>query len=134
MPFPVLRPLPILFFIVFPLLIFGSALLHSIMRFLPANGFLLLTGVRHAYSLCETVNQSSIDLSWDPPNSTSINDLATVINGTGVFGFIFNTSITLASVSYSTYNWCNMPHVRPTEYIKAPEAYKLEYVELVRNL
>lgn len=73
----------------------------------------------------------SIDLGWHAPNKTHVNDLNFVINGTGANGFIYNTSVTPVTAGYGTYNWCNMPHVRRQEYVKAPEGYKLEYVELV---
>jgi acid phosphatase len=49
-----------------------------------------------------------------PPNATNINNFAFVINGTGAPG-IFNSSNTPAK-QYGEYNWCNMPHVRTTEY------------------
>lgn len=74
---------------------------------------------------------SSVDLSWHAPNSTVINNLTSVVNGTGIYGFIFNSSATPPSAPYATYNWCNMPHVRASEYPPAPSGYKLEYVELV---
>ena len=74
---------------------------------------------------------SSVDLTWHAPNATNMNSLAYAVNGTGIDGFIFNSSTTPASTSYSTYNWCNMPHVRRQEYQRAPQGYTLEYVELV---
>jgi hypothetical protein len=73
---------------------------------------------------------SIVDLSWHAPNATSINDLSQVINGTGVYGFIYNGSSTSEN-EYGVYNWCNMPHVRPTEYKRASSEYKLQYVEVV---
>lgn len=71
-----------------------------------------------------------IDLGWYPPRNTSINDLETALRGTGVYGFIFNSSHTPDAV-YGTYNWCNMPRVRKREYVKAKAGYKLRYVEVV---
>jgi 2-phosphoxylose phosphatase len=76
---------------------------------------------------------ASVDLSWHAPNSSVINNLTAVVNGTGIYGFIFSSSATPSGVPYSTYNWCNMPHVRAQEYPPAPNEYKLEYVELVRQ-
>ena len=73
---------------------------------------------------------SIVDLSWHAPNSTEINDLSKVIAGTGVYGFIYNSSDVPAE-TYGIYNWCNMPHVRATEYKKASSEYKLQYVEVV---
>ena len=79
----------------------------------------------------ECGSTAPVDLSWHAPKSTIINNLTAVVNGTGIYGYIFDSSITPASVPYSTYNWCNMPHVRAQEYPPAPSGYKLEYVELV---
>ena len=76
-------------------------------------------------------SSASVDLTWHPPKSTVVNSLTSVVNGTGIYGYVFNSSTTPAGVPYSTYNWCNMPHVRAQEYPPAPSGYKLEYVELV---
>jgi len=73
----------------------------------------------------------TVNLSWYPPSSSWVTNLADVINGTGVYGFIFNSSTDPAGTPYGTYNWCNMPHVRPQEYKRVSSEYKLEYVELV---
>ena len=89
-----------------------------------------LTDHAVAQSKC-TQSSSPVDLTWHPPNATNINNLGYVVNGSGINGFIFNSSITPASASYSTYNWCNMPHVRAKEYPRAPQEYTLEYVEVV---
>lgn len=91
-----------------------------------------VAGHAAAQSNC-TTSSGSVDLTWHAPNATNINNLAFVVNGSGING-IFNSSITPASVGYSTYNWCNMPHVRSTEYPKAAEDYTLEYVEIVSFL
>jgi hypothetical protein len=74
---------------------------------------------------------SSVDLGWYAPSNTRVTNLNDVINGTGVYGFIFNSSTDPPGSPYGTYNWCNMPHVRPQEYKKADSEYHLEYVELV---
>lgn len=76
---------------------------------------------------------STVDLSWHAPSATEINNLTQVIGGSGVYGFIFNSSNTPAR-EYGTYNWCNMPHVRATEYKTPSSEYQLQYVELVRQL
>lgn len=68
---------------------------------------------------------------WYPPASSWITDLSAVVNGTGVYGFVFNSSQLPEGTPYGTYNWCNMPHVRAQEYPKASDEYKLEYVEVV---
>lgn len=80
---------------------------------------------------CAPANNSQIDLKWHAPNATAINDLKTVVNGTGIYGFTFNSSATPATSGYDTYNWCNMPHVRRQEYVVPPSDFKLEYVEVV---
>jgi hypothetical protein len=75
----------------------------------------------------------NVDLSWHAPNTTFINNLTQVIGGSGVYGFIYNSSNT-PSAEYGLYNWCNMPHVRATEYEKPSSEYKLQYVEVVSIL
>ncbi|KAL3425460.1 hypothetical protein PVAG01_02251 [Phlyctema vagabunda] len=72
------------------------------------------------------------DLNWYPPNATAINDLTQVIGGSGVYGFIYNSSNTPDDV-YGQYNWCNFPHVRATEYEKPAAEYKLHYVEVIHR-
>jgi hypothetical protein len=72
----------------------------------------------------------TIDNAWYPPNATWITDLSAVVNGTGVHGFIFDDSYP-TNVAYGGYNWCNMPHVRQSEYVIPSSEYELEYVELV---
>ncbi|OAX77970.1 hypothetical protein ACJ72_07725 [Emergomyces africanus] len=74
----------------------------------------------------------AVDVSWHPPKSTEINDLDGLLNTTGVYGFIFDTSKT-PDKAYGTYNWCNMPHVRKTEYKVPPKEYKLQYVEVIHR-
>lgn len=73
-----------------------------------------------------------VDLGWYPPSQTVINNLTNVVSNdtTGVYGFIFNSSY-IPDDQYGTYNWCNMPHVRPQEYVRPSEEYELAYVELV---
>jgi hypothetical protein len=73
---------------------------------------------------------STVDLSWHAPRSTEVNNLTQVIGGSGVYGFIFNSSNPPAH-GYGTYNCCNMPHVRATEYKKPSPEYQLQYVEVV---
>ncbi|TVY15442.1 hypothetical protein LARI1_G006525 [Lachnellula arida] len=75
---------------------------------------------------------SIVDLSWHAPNATGINNLTAVIEGEGVYGFIYNSSNTPAN-QYGVYNWCNMPHVRATEYKKPGSEYKLQYVEVIHR-
>jgi hypothetical protein len=83
-----------------------------------------------AASLAQHGNAATIDLSWYAPNATSINNLTQVMAGSGFFGWTYNNSQVPAD-EYGIYNWCNMPHVRKTEYkVPSPE-YKLQYVEVV---
>jgi hypothetical protein len=78
----------------------------------------------------KAADASGGSLSWYAPNTTSINNLTQVIGGSGVYGYIYNSSET-PSADYGLYNWCNMPHVRATEYKKPSSEYKLQYVEVV---
>lgn len=73
-----------------------------------------------------------VDLAWYPPNASAVNNITTVINGTGIYGFQFD-AVTPSTMPYHTYNWCNMPHVRRQEYMVPPPEYKLEYVEVVSH-
>ncbi|KAI1187910.1 histidine acid phosphatase [Nemania serpens] len=75
---------------------------------------------------------AGVDLGWYPPTNTSVNNLTTALHGTGIYGFIFNSSNT-PTAQYGTYNWCNMPHVRRTEYIRAAPGYDLRYVEVIQR-
>lgn len=74
---------------------------------------------------------SSVNLAWHAPSNSWVTNLNDVINKTGVYGFIFDSSTNPPGTPYGTYNWCNMPHVRPQEYKKVDSEYQLEYVELV---
>ncbi|KAL9059573.1 MAG: hypothetical protein Q9162_001078 [Coniocarpon cinnabarinum] len=78
---------------------------------------------------------AAIDLNWYPPADTQVSSLASAINGTGVNGFIFNSSQTPPSVPYAgTYNWCNMPHVRQSEYPAINSSgLQLSYVEVIHR-
>ncbi|KAI0412362.1 histidine acid phosphatase [Xylaria grammica] len=73
-----------------------------------------------------------VDLAWYPPRNTSVNDLAAALRGPGVYGFIFNSSRT-PDDEYGVYNWCNMPHVRGREYVRAAEEFELRYVEIIQR-
>ena len=93
---------------------------------------------------------TSLDLSWHAPISSSINSLSSAINGTGTYGFVFNSSelpedipygivisflfrFSVAQIYLGTYNWCNMPHVRRAEYSKVNSSFVLEYVEVIHR-
>ncbi|KAI1451232.1 phosphoglycerate mutase-like protein [Annulohypoxylon moriforme] len=78
------------------------------------------------------VAAQNVDLGWYPPSNTSVNNLTAVLDNRGVYGFIFNTSDT-PEAQYGTYNWCNMPHVRKSEYVKPAAEYRLRYVEVIQR-
>ncbi|KAI0189874.1 histidine acid phosphatase [Astrocystis sublimbata] len=80
-----------------------------------------------------TLATAAVDLNWHPPSQTSINNLTTALHGDGIYGFIFDSSHTPDDV-YGTYNWCHMPHVRKTEYVR-PEGdeFELVYVEVIQR-
>ncbi|KAI0846491.1 phosphoglycerate mutase-like protein [Daldinia vernicosa] len=67
------------------------------------------------WSMVAVAAAQKVDLGWYPPSNTSINNLTTALHGEGIYGFIFNTSET-SDAQYGTYNWCNMPHVRKTDF------------------
>lgn len=99
---------------------------HTNMRSNPRSGLIAAavpSFARHGHT-------SGIDLSWHAPNSTAINDLTQVIEGSGIYGFVYNSSDVPVD-QYGVYNWCNMPHVRKTEYKKPSSEYRLQYVEVV---
>lgn len=79
------------------------------------------------------VHAKPVDASWHAPSKSPINNLDSVFTTHGVYGFIYNTSKT-PDKNYGTYNWCNMPHVRRTEYVTASKEFELVYVELVSFL
>lgn len=83
--------------------------------------------------LAELRVATAVDLSWFPPKNNSVDSLTSAINGTGTYGFIFNSSQTPSSLPYFTYNWCNMPHVRRQEYVKPSSEYSLKYVEVIHR-
>lgn len=73
---------------------------------------------------------SAIDADWYPPSQRIVNNLTEALEAEGVYGYIYDTSET-PDEEYGVYNWCNMPHVRRREYVRAEEGYELRYVELV---
>jgi len=79
---------------------------------------------------CNASSNVAVNLTWYPPVKSNINNLPTVINGTGIYGFIFNSS----QGPLNTYNWCNMPHTNPATYPRVNDSsYKLEYVEVIQR-
>lgn len=102
----------------------------SVRFFAPAASYLILISSSTTNAAQTDV---SIDLSWHAPISSHINNLGSVINGTGTHGYLFNSSTLPDNVTYGTYNWCNMPHVRRSEYPKMNLSYTLEYVEVIQR-
>jgi hypothetical protein len=64
--------------------------------------FPALISFASAVSIATNTNASNtnLDLSWHAPPSTKVSDLKSVINGTDVYGFIFNSSKTPAGLPY----------------------------------
>ena len=99
------------------------------MRFSHLISPLVAGTVASAASASSCPANTTADLTWYPPVQSVVNNLTTVINGTGIYGFIFNSS----QGPLNTYNWCNMPHVNPRTYPHPPRGYKLEYVEVIHR-
>lgn len=123
-------------FLVACLLLLSSVLLLK-MRW--SQGFsnvlyssLAVLSSQHAYAHDHCPGSTEVDLGWHSPTASEINNLSSVVNGTGIYGFIFSAT-TPDTVPYSTYNWCNMSRIRATEYSAAPSEYKLEYVEVIHR-
>lgn len=93
-----------------------------------------ISSSRYSYSFRESATlppNAAIDLNWYPPNATWETSIPIVINGTGTYGLVFNSSQIPSGDYYGVYDWCNMPHVRKEEYVRPGKEYGLEYVELV---
>lgn len=114
----------------FRLLLFFSLILLSIVILIPPTMLNSMPRPSVLSLLLPAVARAAVDVAWHAPAQTNINNLTTALNGSGIYGFIFNSSNTPSS-QYGTYNWCNMPHVRKTEYVKADEGFELQYVEVV---
>lgn len=93
---------------------------------------LLSTTIATAPAMAQ-LNNASVDLGWHAPNQTRINNLSSVINGSGIYDFIFNSSTDPIGITYGDYNWCNMPHVRAQEYVTPSAEYELAYVEVIHR-
>ncbi|KAK3305300.1 histidine acid phosphatase [Chaetomium strumarium] len=95
-------------------------------------GHVLLTFAGLGLSQHTNGGNETVDLSWHPSKQTHLNNLTAVVNGHGVYGFVYNSSDTPDAL-YGVYNWCNMPHVRKREYVKAPKEYELVFVEVIHR-
>ncbi len=100
----------------------ASAILLSVAVFAALFGFqivmfsnayiLPLLGLAVASSEAQSMNGSvtNVSLSWHAPNASQINNLGNVINGTGVYGFVFNGSyVASGNEYYGGYNWYFRP-------------------------
>jgi hypothetical protein len=118
-------------FLLIVLLVFGGGVLDA--RYSWASRLLSSLSLQGASLwLIPAVTSITIGVNtnWHAPNATAINDLGQVLNRTGVYGYVFNTSET-PPPQYGRYNWCNMPQVRRLEYEQAPGDYELAYLEIV---
>lgn len=68
------------------------------------------------------------DISWHAPSQqVGVNNLTAALGGSGVHGFVFSSD-----GEHGAYNWCNMPHVRRSDYPRPGPEFQLQFVELVR--
>lgn len=81
--------------------------------------------------LARLTSVRDVDTSWFAPAKGQVNSLKTALLSKAVHGFMYNSSNTLGD-GFEVLNWCNMPHVRPLEYVRADQEFELQYVELVR--
>jgi hypothetical protein len=56
--------------------------------------------VLFSFASVVSASNATVDLSWHAPPATEVSDLKSVINGTDVWGFVFNSSKTPAGLSY----------------------------------
>ncbi|KAG6018468.1 hypothetical protein E4U43_004594 [Claviceps pusilla] len=78
------------------------------------------------------IGVGDVDTSWYAPAKGQVNNLRTALSSQGMYGFTYNSSDT-PDTEYGKYNWCNMPHVRPREYVRPDEEFELQYVELIHR-
>jgi 2-phosphoxylose phosphatase len=111
-----------------------QAVISTVMRYSQGVPALLVAALstgrsEQVGSAASCGSHAPVDLNWHPPIESNINNLEKVVNGSGTYGFIFNSS----HGPLDTYNWCNMPHVHPSTYTKVNDTYKLEYVEVIHR-
>lgn len=82
--------------------LFMMALSISITRLLTLSTSvsLFLANAAAQTSEYENASNRTIDTSWHAPRSSEINNLTKAINGTGIYGFIFNSSTLPPGVPY----------------------------------
>lgn len=84
----------------------------------------------------DTAQKVSPVIDWYPPLSSPLDNLSEVLEGDGIFGFIFDdtdSSKANKSKPYLGWNWCNMPHVHADSYRVPSRKSQLRYVEVVRQ-
>lgn len=114
--------------------LFAHSIVNSVMRFsrgasplFAGLSFVPFTGALRDYETCGA--NLNVSLDWYPPPKTDHNDLAKVINGEGIYGYIFDSS----DGPRNQYNYCNMPRVNEETYPRADPEYLLEYVEIIQR-
>lgn len=90
-------------------------------------------------SIIEAINMNtSVDLSWHAPISSSINSLSSAINGTGTYGFVFDSStlpegtayVTMTLVLFANFSSSHLPrNVQLVQYAACP-AHRISKGEL----
>jgi hypothetical protein len=79
-------------------LLLSTALLASSTWFM--MHYLYSFPVLFSFASVVSASNATVDLSWHAPPSTKVSDLKSVINGTDVWGFVFNSSKTPAGLPY----------------------------------
>jgi 2-phosphoxylose phosphatase len=87
----------------------------------------------HGYSTLKSLPSASrspmtVDLNWYPPSATWITNLASVINGSGTYGMLFDGS---KPPEHGQYSYCLMEHIRSLYYVTPPDTFELLYTEVV---
>jgi hypothetical protein len=116
----------------FPLFLLVTLVLILLITMLPPSHSAAAGLILGVFQLVRPA-AGAVDADWYPPASRNVNNLTEALNAEGVYGFIFDSSKAPDKL-YGTYNWCNMPHVRKREYVRAEKGYELRYVELVSLL
>lgn len=90
----------------------------------------LATSLQDATEKPMNSDKRDVDISWYPPARSQVNNLTSALHASGVYGITYGSSAN-PNGTPGAYDWCNMPHVRPQDYVPADDAFELHYVELV---
>lgn len=82
------------------LLLLPIALLAPTTWFIMHSSYSIPIIFSFASSVVSHPSNTPLDLSWHAPPSTKVSDLNSVVNGTDVWGFVFNSSMTPAGLPY----------------------------------